>query len=88
MGFLDALLASDSRRKFLVGTMLVGGAALSAGVGRAIDKAIPGYKRSLDSNYLFVRGAAIGGLLALPVSIFIADKGVEAGVFGNVRRVI
>jgi hypothetical protein len=86
MAYIDNLLADQRKRKALVAGALVGGAALMAGFGRAIDKKFPGYKRSTKPTYLFARGALIGGLLSIPAAGFIAHKGVNANVFGNAQR--
>ena len=86
MAYIDNLLASKRNRKFIVTGALVGGAALMAGLGRAVDKKFPGYKRSTKPSYLFARGALIGGVLSIPAAGFIANKGVNANVFGNAQR--
>tara|TARA_B100000900_G_scaffold254493_1_gene216851 strand:+ start:7691 stop:8065 length:375 start_codon:yes stop_codon:yes gene_type:complete len=86
LAFIDTFLADKQRRKIVVTGALVGGAALVAGFGRAIDKKIPGYKRTTDTSYLFMRGALIGGLLTIPAAGYIANKGVNMNVFGNAQR--
>ena len=64
MAYIDDFLADKTRRKVVVTGIIAGGAALAAGFGRAIDKKFPGYKRTSDTSYLFMRGALIGGLLS------------------------
>lgn len=86
MAYIDDFLANRTRRKIVVGSIIVGGAALAAGFGRAIDKKFPGYKRSTDTSYLFMRGALIGGLLSIPAAAYISNQGVNMNVFGNAQR--
>ena len=86
MAYIVDFLASQRNRKIVVTGALVGGAALMAGIGRAVDKKFPGYKRSTNNSYLFARGALIGGLLSIPAAGFVAHKGVNAQVFGNAQR--
>ena len=86
MAYIDNLLADKRKRKVIVTGALVGGAALMAGIGRAIDKKMPGYKRSTKPSYLFARGALIGGLLSIPAAGYVAHRGVNADVFGNAQR--
>jgi len=86
MAYIDDLLGNRKTRKFIVTGALVGGAALMAGLGRAVDKKFPGYKRSTKPSYLFARGALIGGLLSIPAAGYVAHRGVDANVFGNAQR--
>ena len=75
MAYIDDFLADKTRRKVVVTGIIAGGAALAAGFGRAIDKKFPGYKRTSDTSYLFMRGALIGGLLSLPAASYAANMG-------------
>jgi hypothetical protein len=86
MAYIDNFLANKSRRKIALTVAVVSGAALMSGFGRAFDKKFPGYKRSNDTSYLFMRGAAIGGLLAIPASAYIVNQGVNMNLFGNAQR--
>ncbi len=86
MGILDDITGNDRQKKMIVTGALVGGAALMAGIGRAVDKKFPGYKRSTKPSYLFARGALIGGVLSIPAAVYVAHKGVKANIFGSAQR--
>lgn len=88
MAYIDNFLASKARRKVVLTVAAISGAALVSGLGRTIDKQFPGYKRNGDSNYLFMRGALIGGLLSIPASAYIVNQGVNMNVFGSAQRPI
>ena len=86
MAYIDDFLADKTRRKVVMTGIIAGGAALAAGFGRTIDKKFPGYKRSSDSSYLFLRGALIGGLISLPAAAYAANMGVNINAFGSAKR--
>ena len=88
MAYIDDFLADKTRRKVVVTGIIAGGAALAAGFGRAIDKKFPGYKRSSDTSYLFMRGALIGGLLSLPAAAYAANMGVNINAFGRYDSIV
>lgn len=80
MGFLDD---KNQRKVFFTGAA-VGAAAFMGGFGRWVDSRVPGYKasKSKDPYYLVVRGALIGGLLAVPGAAYLVNKGVNLDVLG------
>ena len=84
MTWLIKLVNDKTNRKIILTGAAFGAAALMGGIGRSLDARLPGYKRSSDPYYLFTRGAIIGGLVALPASSLIINRGVNANFFGSV----
>jgi hypothetical protein len=80
-----SFLKDDNQRKVFLTGAAVGAAAFMGGLGRWIDSRVPGYERnkSSDPYYLIVRGALIGGLIALPGSAYLINRGVNMKVLGS-----